>query len=65
MKLLVKKETFEKRYEICKSCNKFIHKTGRCGVCKCFMNVKAWMHMDIKGKLVTCPHPEGDKWIKQ
>ena len=64
MSILVERKTFVNRINICKECERFRPKTNRCSVCGCFMNVKAWMHKNIDGKLVTCPHPKGNKWIK-
>ena len=60
MSLLVEKKIFDKRIKSCSMCNKY--KNSRCSVCGCFMHVKAWIHRNMDGKLVTCPHPEGNKW---
>lgn len=64
MSMLVERKTFVDRIIACKKCDKFKAKTNRCSVCGCFMFAKAWMHKNIKGKLITCPHPKGNKWIK-
>jgi len=63
MKVLVDKKTYDKRITVCTSCDKFKKSTQRCGVCGCFMFVKSWLHTNIDGKLVQCPHPNGNKWI--
>jgi len=65
MTILVDKKLYDKRIAVCMGCEQFKKTTQRCDVCGCFMKVKAWMRKNIKGKLVICPHPEGNKWEKQ
>ena len=43
------KDEFLKRAEICDSCVHFIHKTTTCGICGC------WMHVKAKWKTSKCP----------
>ena len=64
MDILVNRNIRQKRMAVCESCERFEKSTNRCKICGCFMSVKTWMHTNIKGKLVTCPHPKGNKWIK-
>lgn len=33
----------EERYNICKSCDKFIELTSTCKLCGCFMTAKTWL----------------------
>jgi len=35
------KTQFEKRIKICKTCPNYIHFTGQCKKCWCFMSIKA------------------------
>tara|TARA_R100001594_G_scaffold139074_1_gene183170 strand:+ start:398 stop:634 length:237 start_codon:yes stop_codon:yes gene_type:complete len=49
----VSKEEYIRRAEVCDSCVHFIHKSNTCGVCGCWMDVKA------KWKTTKCPK---DKW---
>lgn len=65
MKLLVEENVYDKRFKTCKTCEKFNSSVNRCRVCGCFMKIKAWIHTNIDGKLATCPHPKGNKWITQ
>tara|TARA_R110002012_G_scaffold218422_2_gene389731 strand:- start:1314 stop:1709 length:396 start_codon:yes stop_codon:yes gene_type:complete len=41
MKFFVPKEIYEDRIAICKSCDYYLSLLGNCGICKCFMKVKA------------------------
>ena len=49
----VQKEEYLRRAEICDSCVHFIKKSNTCGVCGC------WMHVKAKWETSTCPK---DKW---
>lgn len=49
----VSKEEFKKRIDICNSCIHFVGKKEICGICGCYMSVKA------KWKTSECPK---DKW---
>ena len=40
-KFFVPKEIYEDRIAICKSCTYYSSLLGNCGICKCFMKVKA------------------------
>ena len=40
-KFFVPKEIYEDRIAICKSCTFYSSLLGNCGICKCFMKVKA------------------------
>jgi hypothetical protein len=46
---LVEKEVADKRYEICKSCDRFFKFTNQCKECGCVMRAKT----KIKGQV--CP----------
>ena len=50
---LVSKEEYLKRAEICNSCVHFIKKDNSCGICGCWMEVKA------KWRTSKCPK---EKW---
>lgn len=54
MSLLVDKETQDKRWEICKGCDRLSEKNF-CKLCGCFMPVK------VKLKTVACPM---GKWLR-
>ncbi len=54
--MFVNKQTFEKRYDVCKVCENFLNITKQCNKCFCFMPIKA------RAKTGTCP--EG-KWGKE
>ena len=41
MKFFVPSEIYEDRISICKGCKYYISFLGNCGICKCFMKVKA------------------------
>ena len=45
----VTKEEFMRRTKICNECPHFIHKSNTCGICGCWMEVKA------KWKTSECP----------
>ena len=38
--MLVKKEEAQRRFDICKQCDKLKQPLNLCGECKCFMKVK-------------------------
>ena len=41
MKFLVPNGIYKDRIEICKACSYYLPLLGNCGVCKCFMKIKA------------------------
>lgn len=41
MKFFVPDNVYEDRIAICKSCKHYLSLLGNCGICKCFMKVKA------------------------
>ena len=41
MKFLVPNNIYEDRLAICRSCTHYLSLLGNCGICKCFMKVKA------------------------
>ena len=51
--LVVSKETYETRHEICKSCEMWIKKKDMCAECGCFIPAKARVVLE------SCPV---DKW---
>ena len=40
-KFFVPNEVYEERIEICKGCQHYLSLLGNCGICKCFMKIKA------------------------
>lgn len=42
-KIRVSEEERNKRYDICKSCDKFYAPTSTCKICHCFMSVKTYL----------------------
>ena len=55
MKFFVPSEIYEDRISICKGCKYYISFLGNCGICKCFMKVKARIGP------MECPKT---KWLK-
>ena len=53
--MFVDKDIAQERYDICKSCDRFLKLTKQCEVCACFMNFK------VKFKDTECPL---GKWTK-
>ena len=51
--MIVLKDIAQKRYDICKSCDKFVKVTGQCKECLCFMKLK------VKLASASCPK---NKW---
>jgi len=49
------------RVKVCETCENIeeFYDRPRCKVCLCFINAKASL------KDQTCPHPNGDKWLKE
>jgi hypothetical protein len=47
--MLVDRKTYQRKIEICESCEKYNAKLRQCNVCKCIMTLKA----RLKGN--TCP----------
>ena len=47
--VLATSEEVERRLGICRKCDKFVHESGRCVLCGCFMHLKA------RAKALTCP----------
>lgn len=46
---------YKQRLSICENCG--LNREGMCGICGCFVRVRAYKnHM-------SCPSPEGNKWI--
>ena len=41
MKFFVPDNIYQDRIAICKSCDHYLSLLGNCGICKCFMKVKA------------------------
>ena len=41
MKFFVPDNIYKERIAICKSCEHYLSLLGNCGICKCFMSVKA------------------------
>jgi len=52
---LVDEETYNKRFEVCKGCEKFEY-GSTCALCGCVMQVRARLK---DGK---CPYPKKKKW---
>lgn len=42
----VPEEVKEQRLEVCRACERFVKPTVQCGVCWCFLNVKAALVFD-------------------
>ena len=40
-KFLVDKKTYKERLDTCRSCDHYFKYTGNCGICGCFMRIKA------------------------
>lgn len=55
MTFFTDKETAQKRYNLCKSCEQFNKITTQCKICNCFMKIK------VKIADVDCPL---NKWQK-
>ena len=43
MKFFVPNKIYKDRLAICKGCSHYLSLLGYCGICKCFMKVKAWI----------------------
>ena len=47
--VILKKEEAQKRYDICKQCDKLTQPLSLCSECKCFMKAK------VRLKVAECP----------
>tara|TARA_R100001443_G_C3305739_1_gene166453 strand:+ start:284 stop:691 length:408 start_codon:yes stop_codon:yes gene_type:complete len=55
-KFLVDKKTYKERLDICRGCKHYFKYTGNCGICGCFMRIKASM------SIMECAD-DPKKWI--
>ena len=53
---LVSEQEYRDRSDICGACDKYLKPTNQCGICLCFISLKA----QIKSE--KCPHKNGNKW---
>ena len=63
MKFFVPDNVYEDRIAICKSCKHYLSLLGNCGICKCFMKVKARLApmscpMKYWNKTTSIPEPD-------
>ena len=54
-KFFVNKKIYKERLDICKKCDHYFKPTGNCGICGCFMRIKASI------SVMECPK---EYWLK-